>query len=113
MALVLCRACWNFQLLPSFENYDWEIHQDKIVALITDELPAALALVELIVCNCTILCNNNRSKCYKNNLPCTNMCKCIGCQNEGESENYEFDKNNEYDSAEENCQQNLFAFRLF
>ena len=41
------------------------------------------------------------------------MCKCIGCQNEGESENYEFDKNNEYDSAEENCQQNLFAFRLF
>ena len=28
----------------------------------------------------------------------------IGCQNEGEWENYEFDRNNEYDSAEEDCQ---------
>ena len=32
------------------------------------------------------------------------MCKYIDCQNEGESENYEFDKNNEYDSAEEDYQ---------
>ena len=32
------------------------------------------------------------------------MFKCIGCQNEGENKNYEFDKNNEYGSAEEDCQ---------
>ena len=32
------------------------------------------------------------------------MFKCIVCQNEGENENYEFDKNNEYGSAEEDCQ---------
>ena len=31
------------------------------------------------------------------------MCKCIGYQNESESESYEFDRNNEYDSAGEDC----------
>ena len=31
------------------------------------------------------------------------MCKCIGCQNEGESENYKFDKNNKHDSVKESC----------
>ena len=70
----------------------------------TDELPAPLALVELSLCNCATLCNNNHCKCYKNNLPCTDVCKSIGCQNEGESEKFEFDKNNEYDYAEEDRQ---------
>ena len=32
------------------------------------------------------------------------MCKCIGRQNEGGKENYKLDKNNEYDSAKEDCQ---------
>ena len=41
------------------------------------------------------------------------MWKCIGCQNEGKSENYEFGKKYEYDYAKEDCQQNLFAFHLF
>ena len=58
----------------------------------TDDPPAPLSLVELSVCNNTTLWNNNCCKCFKNNLPCTDMCKCICCQNEGESENYKFDK---------------------
>lgn len=104
IALVPRRACWNFQQLPSFENYIREIRQDKTGAIMTDEQPAPLALVELSVCNCTTLCNNNRWKCYKNNLPCTKLCKYIDSQNKGESKNYEFYKNNECNSAEENCQ---------
>ena len=103
ISMVLCRACWNFQELPSLENYGWEIRQNKIVAIMTDELPDPLALVEFSVCNGTTLCNSNLCK-YQYNLPCIDMCKCISCQNEGERENYEFDKNNEYDSAEEDCQ---------
>ena len=79
IAVVPRRDSWNFQQLPSF---------DKIVALMTDKLPAPLALVESSVCNCATLWNNNRCKCNKNNLLCTDMCKCIGFQNEDESENY-------------------------
>ena len=47
IALVLRRACWNFQQLPSFENYGRKIRQEKIVATLTDELPAQMSLVEL------------------------------------------------------------------
>ena len=104
IALVLCRDCWNFQQFSSFKNYDWKIHQSKIVAITTNNLPSPLALVELSVWNFITLCNNNNCKCYKNNLACTDMCKCIGRQNEGGKENYKFDKNNEYDSAKEDCQ---------
>lgn len=49
-----------------------------------------------ILCNCINLCNNNCCKCYKSNLSCTDMCKCIGCQNEGESENIYWNIENWY-----------------
>ena len=81
-----------------------EIHQGEIVAIMIDGLPAPLALEKLNVCNFTTLCNNNHCKCYKNNLPCTDTCKCSGCQNEDESQNYEFEKIKEYDYAEEDFQ---------
>ena len=92
ITLVLRRACWIFQQLLWIENYNWEICQYKIVAIMTDKVPAPLSLVELSVCkcNCTTLCNSNCCKCYKNSLPRTNMYKWIGCQNKGEYENYEF-----------------------
>ena len=57
-----------------------------------DVLPALQALMDLNICNSTTFCNNNHCKCYKNNLPGTDISKCIGCQNEGESQNYEFEK---------------------
>ena len=41
------------------------------------------------------------------------MCKCIGCQNESESENYEFDRNNEYDSAEKTASKIYLLFVCF
>ena len=48
----------------------------------TDELPAPVALIELSVCSCKKdKCDSNRCKCYKNNLQCTDMCKCEDCKN--------------------------------
>ena len=38
------------------------------MAIMTDELPAPMALVELSVCNCTTHCHNNRCKCYKKTI---------------------------------------------
>ena len=91
IAFVLRRACWNFQQLPSFENYGWEFSQNKIVAIMADELPDPLALVELSVCNCTILCKNNHYKCAIGLFVKTKMkVKIINF--------------NEYDSAEEDFQ---------
>ena len=42
----------------------------------TDNLPAPLALIELSVYGCNGDCSTQRRKCFKNNLVCTDMCKC-------------------------------------
>ena len=81
IALVLKRACLNFQQLPSFENYGWEIVNVNIMPIMTDELPAPLALVELSFCSCKTNCDSNQCKCYKNELICSDMCKCVECYN--------------------------------
>ena len=60
IVLVLHRACWNFQQLPSLKDYDGEIRQDKIVAIMTDKLPAPLTLAEYAIvqtCAKTIITN--------------------------------------------------------
>ena len=72
------------------------------MAMMTDELPAPIALVELSVCNCKTHCNNNRCKCYKNNLPCTDMCKCVNCENDdrrqdlNDTDDYETGSDDDY-----------------
>lgn len=72
----------NMQRLPSFEGFGWEVVNDRIVPIMTDELPAPVALIELSVCSCKkAKCDSNRCKCYKNNLQCTDMCKCLSCEN--------------------------------
>ena len=85
----------DFQQLPSttpFENFGWENRQNKIENIMTDQLPSPLALVELSACSCKTLCKNNHCNYHEYDLPCTDMCKCISCQNEGQTENYSFDK---------------------
>ena len=82
VTLVLRRSCINLQQLPPFENYGWENVDGKISAIMTDDLPAPLALIELSMCGCKTSCDTNRCKCYKNSLVCTEMCKCFDCKND-------------------------------
>ena len=82
VTLVLRRSINPLQNLPSPLNYGWEIIEDSLVPTMTDELPAPLALIELSVCGCKTMCNSNRCKCFKNNLTCTDMCKCTNCEND-------------------------------
>lgn len=53
----------------------------------TDNLPAPIALNELSVCSCEGGCTTKRCKCLKNNLVCTDMCKCEGCKNNDTCDN--------------------------
>ena len=54
-----------------------------------NELPAPLALIELSLCSCKTNCYSNRCKCRKNRLICTDMCKCVGCENEDDDQSDE------------------------
>jgi hypothetical protein len=92
VTLVLRRAHLSMQTLPSPTGYGWQTEADSLAAIMTDNLPAPLALIELSVCGCKSSCSSNRCKCFKNNLVCTDMCKCNSCENDGNADNYEDDE---------------------
>lgn len=100
VALVLRRSLQTIQDLPSQLNFGWESSGNAYTPIMTDELPAPLALIELSVCSCTTKCSTNRCKCKKNNLQCTDMCKCVDCENDNMSDGS--DKEIEYESEDEN-----------
>ena len=72
--------------LPSPMSYDWESYSDTYKAMMNDEPPAPVALIELSVWVCKTKCVNNRCKYRKNKLQCTDMCKCIDCANDDTQE---------------------------
>ena len=75
------------QNLPSQEGFGWESTEDSLQPIMTDNLPAPVALIDLSMCGCKTDCTNNRCKCHKNGLPCTDMCKCVKCKNDGSENN--------------------------
>ena len=48
--------------------------------IMTNNLPAPLALIELSICNCKGG-SGTRRFCFKNSLVFTDMCKCSACNN--------------------------------
>lgn len=89
VALVLRKSLSSIQNLPSPLDFGWERSDDAYKPIMTDKLPAPVALIELSVCSCTTKCVNNRCKCRKNKLQCTDMCKCIDCDNDDTFEDSE------------------------
>ena len=69
-------------ILPSPENYSWELHGEKWVPIMTTLPPAPQAIIHLVKCKCTKQrCSTNRCQCKKNGLNCTDLC---GCSDNGE-----------------------------
>ena len=72
--MVLRRSHLPLQHLPVAVNYGWEADDSgSLIPIMTDDLPAPLALIELGSCNCKTECSTNRCKCRKNNFSCTDM----------------------------------------
>ena len=67
--------------LPSPCEFGWRSNNDSYEAVTTKELPAPEALIELIFCGCTTKCKNNRCRCFKADLVCTETCNCLNCEN--------------------------------
>ena len=56
VTLTLKRAVVSKQNLPSFLNYGWEIVENNITPILTNNLPAHLAIIELSACSCKTGC---------------------------------------------------------
>ena len=77
VTLVLRRGYLAITNLPSPLGHGCEAKDDVYVSIRTDELPVSLELMELIVCDCKTSRNTMRCKCIKNQLMCTDLCKCV------------------------------------
>ena len=75
---------WNKDIvpnpvLPSPEGFGWKWEEDKKawIPVITTLPPAPEAIIHLMKCKCTKeRCANNRCKCRKAGLRCTDLCGC-------------------------------------
>lgn len=82
IAMVLKRSHQPLQSLPIPDDYGWETEQGSFSPIMTRNLPAPVALIEMSSCSCQTGCKTNRCGCKKkNNLTCTDLCKCKDCEN--------------------------------
>ena len=78
--LVLHRSLSTIQNLPSPWNYG--CHGEAYLPILTDELLASISLTEMSMYSCKTKCGTNRCKFRKNASRCTDMCKCVDCEND-------------------------------
>ena len=80
VTLVLHRSLSTIQNLPSPWNYG--CHGEAYLPILTDELLASISLTEMSMYSCKTKCGTNRCKFRKNASRCTDMCKCVDCEND-------------------------------
>ncbi len=67
---------------PDFTECGWKIDDGGKLAIEWLSSPAGIdALVENAKCCCKTGCSTRRCTCVKNELKCTELCKCNGCSN--------------------------------
>ena len=63
--------------LPTPQEYGWELDNGLWKEVMTTQLPAPDAIINLIKCGClSSKCTTRQCKCSKAGLPCTELCKC-------------------------------------
>ena len=68
--------------LPDIKDHGWNIVDNLLCPIMTDELPAPQYSIEMVNCSCkSTKCANHYCTCRKNNLQCTDLCNCDGCEN--------------------------------
>ena len=61
--------------LPQPDEFGWEKREDECVPVMTKEVPAPEAIVQLVKCGCQKnRFSNNRCHCRKSGLNCTYLC---------------------------------------
>ena len=80
VTLILHRSLSTIQNLPSPWNYG--CHGEAYLPILTDELLASISLTEMSMYSCKTKCGTNRCKFRKNASRCTDMCKCVDCEND-------------------------------
>ena len=81
----------------------WHMSDGKFMPTLSNLFSAPSDVVELVKCGCIKSNCSKKCSCKKNNLPCTELCKCQGgedCENSDISHGIieDTDNNSDYDS---------------
>ena len=85
LALTWKRLSMSFdpELPDCTYEHGWNTEDGCTTAVMTDQLPAPEFSIELTSCHCKAThCSQNQCSCRRNHLRCTEVCTCIGCENE-------------------------------
>ena len=63
----------SIPVLPLPETLDWSKQNDDLIPILMDKEPIPKPCIEMISCNCSMACKNNRCKCRKSNLFCSQL----------------------------------------
>ena len=64
----------------------WDEENSLYEAVMTTILPGPESIIHLSVCKCKTGCSNQRCKCLKSDLKCSEMCQCQGCENNDQND---------------------------
>ena len=64
----------------------WDEENSLYEAVMTTLLPGPESIIHLSVCKCKTGCSNQRCKCLKSDLKCSEMCQCQGCENNDQND---------------------------
>lgn len=68
--------------IPSPAGHGWKIVNDQLVIDWMDLPPAPKSIAECVQCACKkSKCQQGSCSCIQNALPCTDLCKCVNCEN--------------------------------
>ena len=65
-----------FQTLPSPEQHGWVKVGEQLLPVACNTAPAPSSVMQLVKCSCKGLCATRVCSCKKQDLQCTDMCKC-------------------------------------
>jgi hypothetical protein len=68
-----------FPTLPPITDNGWSKTDGTYIPVTCLEMPAPIAVLELVKCGCKGSCHN--CACKRNDLVCTDLCKCTDCDN--------------------------------
>ena len=83
---IVKKADISFPQCPDPTQYGWKkLDNRDMEPVINDIEPAPTYLTELIMCHCKTDCLSRKCHCRKNDIVCTDLCKCSDCVNSDET----------------------------
>ncbi|XP_035674790.1 uncharacterized protein LOC118414705 [Branchiostoma floridae] len=91
VAAIWKKSLESHPVIPSPIGLGWCKDGDQLVIDWMDGEPAPTAVLELLSCSCSKACKITKCSCLKNGLKCTDMCKCMDCDNRPDEEDNQDD----------------------